>query len=293
MLDWKCKPYNIKQQCELLSLNRTSLYYRPRPCSEKKVRIMHRIDKIYTDHPAFGGATIGTILRREGHSISAPTVRKYMQEMGIQAIYPGPNLSKRAHEHAVYPYLLRNVEPRYRDHIWGTDITFIRMQDSFMYLVAFMDWFSRYVISWELSDRLETDFVVDALHNALVRAAPEIVNSDQGSQFTAKKYTDILHSEGIKISMDGVGRCFDNIFTERLWRSLKYQEVYIADYRSPKEARQGIGKYFETYNTFRPHQGLNGLTPQEVYYGNYTCFDFKKREKKKRKKVDLLRKSPD
>jgi len=254
---------------------------------------MHRIDELYTDYPTFGRATIGTILRREGYAISDPTVRKYMKEMGIQAIYPGPNLSKRAHEHAVYPYLLRNVTVRYRDHVWGTDITYIRMQDGFMYLVAFMDWFSRYVLSWELSDNLETDFVVDALRHALARATPEILNSDQGSQFTAKKYTDMLRSEGIRISMDGRGRCFDNIFTERLWRSLKYQEVYVADYRTPKDARQGIGKYFDMYNTFRPHQGLNGLTPHEVYYGNYTCFDFEKKKKKEKKKVDLLSKSPD
>lgn len=214
-----------------------------------------------------GSRPITTILNREGIQISRPTVAKYMQEMGIQAIVPGPNLSKRNHEHKIYPYLLRGVSARHPNHIFGTDITYIRLQKGWLYLVAFLDWFSRYVVSWQLSDTLEVDFVIEALDQALKVGKPEIMNSDQGSQFTSTRFTNRLLQEEIKISMDGRGRALDNIFTERLWRSVKYQEVYINDYQSPREARQGLSRYFEKYNTYRPHQSLNGLTPAEVYYG--------------------------
>jgi putative transposase len=267
MLNKSDTDYSIKEQCELLGLNRTSLYYKPKPISEKKLAIYRRIDELYTLNPSFGGVTIGTILCREGLSISAPTVRRYMREMGLQVIYPGPNLSKRAHNSLVYPYLLRDVTIERPNHVWGTDITYIRMRDGFMYLTAFMDWYSRYVVSWELSDTLEVEFVLKALRRALSKAIPEIANSDQGSQYTALDYIELLKENSVKISMDGRGRCMDNIFTERLWRSLKYQEVYLNEYESPREARAGIARYFELYNTFRPHQGLNGLTPHEVYFG--------------------------
>jgi putative transposase len=248
-------------------LNRTSLYYKPQPVSAKKLAIFRRIDEIFTLNPAFGGATVGTILRREGHSVSDPTVRRYMTEMGLQAVYPGPNLSKRAHDSLIYPYLLRNVAIERPNQVWGTDITYIRLRDSFLYLVAFIDWYSRYVLAWELSDTLETEFVLKALRRALSIAIPEIANSDQGSQFTSLDYIALLKEKGVNISMDGRGRCMDNIFTERLWRSLKYQEVYLNEYESPREARAGIRRYFDLYNTFRPHQGLGGLTPHEVYFG--------------------------
>uniref|UniRef100_UPI0037C81B0B IS3 family transposase n=1 Tax=Paenibacillus elgii TaxID=189691 RepID=UPI0037C81B0B len=204
-----------------------------------------------------------------------PTVAKYMQEMGLQAIIPGPNLSKRNHEHKIYPYLLRGVTASHPNHIFGTDITYIRLQKGWLYLVAFLDWFSRYVVSWQLSDTLEVDFVIEALDKAVKVGKPEIMNSDQGSQFTSTRFTSRLLEEEIKISMDGRGRALDNIFTERLWRSVKYQEVYINDYQSPREARLGLTKYLEKYNVYRPHQSLNGLTPKEVYYGNYTLEDFK------------------
>jgi len=267
MLDKSDPDYSVKEQCNLLSLNRTSLYYKPAPVSERKLRIFRRIDELYTLNPSFGGTTIGTILRREGLSISDPTVRKYMAEMGFTVIYPGPNLSKRAHDSLIYPYLLRNMVIDHPNQVWGTDITYIRMKQDFLYLVAYMDWFSRYVLAWELSDTLETDFVLKALRRALLTAKPEILNSDQGSQFTSKDHTGLLLENHIKISMDGRGRCMDNIFTERLWRSLKYQEVYLKEYESPREARAGIRDYLELYNTFRPHQGLGGLTPHEVYFG--------------------------
>lgn len=229
--------------------------------------IFRRIDELYTMNPSFGGRTIGTVLRREGLSISDPTVRRYMKQMGLQAVYPGLNLSKRAHDSLIYPYLLRNIAIERPNQIWGTDITYIRMKNGFLYLVAFMDWYSRYVLAWELSDTLETEFVLRALRRALLTAMPEILNSDQGSQYTSLDYIALLKENSVKISMDGRGRCMDNIFTERLWRSLKYQEVYLHDYNSPREARAGITRYLDLYNTFRPHQGLDGLTPHEVYFG--------------------------
>ena len=259
--------YSLKEQCELLGLNRTSLYYKPKPISQEKLDIYNRIDELFTLSPAFGGSTIGTILRREGFSISDPTVRKYMREIGLQAVYPGPNLSKRNHEHKIYPYLLRGLEITKPNQVWGTDITYIRIKSGFMYLVAYMDWHSRYVVSWELSDNMGTEFVLKCLRNALKIAVPEICNSDQGSQFTDKLHVALLLENAVKISMDGKGRCMDNIFTERLWRSLKYQEVYLKEYESPRDARIGIGNYFKMYNNFRPHQGLGGLTPHEVFYG--------------------------
>ena len=267
MLDKEDEEFSVKEQCELLGLCRTSIYYKPVPVSPKKLLLFRRIDETFTLNPTFGGATIGTILRREGHKISDPTVRKYMTEMGLQAVYPGPNLSKKAQQHKVYPYLLRNLDIIRPNQVWGTDITYIRMKDSFLYLVAYMDWYSRYVVSWELSDTLETEFVLKALRRGLRIAIPEIVNSDQGSQFTDHEHTAILHENSVQISMDGRGRCMDNIFTERLWRSLKYQEVYLKEYANPREARAGINGYFTLYNTFRPHQGIGGLTPHEVYFG--------------------------
>jgi putative transposase len=260
----------ISTQAELLSLNRTSLYYKPAPPSPQEVEIKHAIDRIYTDDPYFGSRTITTVLRRQGLEISRPTVQKHMREMGIAAIYPGPNLSRRNHEHKIYPYLLRNVTASFPNHVWGTDITYIRLRQGWLYLVAFMDWFSRYVVSWELSDTLEADFVLEALVNALKIGVPNIANSDQGSQFTSQQYTDTLLNNKVQISMDGRGRAFDNIFTERLWRSVKYQEVYINDYERPKDARRGLARYFERYNTYWPHQALKNFTPAEVYYGNYT-----------------------
>jgi len=267
MLDKADPDYSVRQQCELLALGRSGVYYKPIPVNPAKLAILNRIDELYTMDPAWGGATIGTILRREGLIVSDPTVRRYMAEMGLAAIYPGPNLSKRALENLIYPYLLRNLEIVRPNQVWGTDITYIRMKHGFLYLVAFMDWFSRYVVAWELSDNLETDFVLKALRRALSIAVPEIANSDQGSQFTSLEYTELLRKNGIKISMDGRGQCLDNIFTERLWRTLKYQEVYLNEYETPRDARAGIRRYFDIYNTFRPHQGLGGLTPQEVFYG--------------------------
>jgi len=258
----------------LLSLNRTSLYYQPVPPSPQEVAIKHEIDSIYTEDPYMGSRPITAIINRSGMNVSRPTVQKYMREMGISAIYAKPNLSKKNPEHKIFPYLLRGVKASYPNHIWGTDITFIRMNKGWLYLVVFMDWFSRYVLAWELDFTLEVGFVLAALGNALQIAKPSIVNSDQGSQYTSDLYVEQVLASHSKISMDGRGRYMDNIFTERLWRTVKYQEVYLHDYGSPREARNSIGRFFGKYNTYRPHQALRNLTPAEVYYGSYTIDDF-------------------
>jgi putative transposase len=256
----------LKTQAELLSLNRTSLYYRPVPPSPEEVMIKHRIDELYTAHPFYGSRRITAILQRD-MSINRKAVQRHMREMGIAGICPGPNLSKRRMDHQVYPYLLRNLNITYPNHVWGIDITYIRLVGGWLYLVAILDWFSRYVVSWALDQTLEMPFVLAAVNNALVLAKPTICNSDQGSQFTSPQYLERLHDAQVQISMDGRNRAVDNIFTERLWRSVKYEEVYLHDYASPKEARQGLTRYFTFYNHERPHQSLDYRTPAEVYFG--------------------------
>ena len=257
--------FSITKQCEMLSLNRTSLYYKPRPISPKKLAILHAMDEIYTEDPVYGSRRIRSELMKRGHSISRPTVSDYMKELGLAAIYRRPNTSKPRDDHKVYPYLLRGLSASHPNHIWGTDITYIRMRGSFMYLVAYMDWFSRYVVSWELSDTLEDDFVVSALKEALRLGKPQIANSDQGSQYTGESYVQTLLANEVKISMDGRGRCMDNIFTERLWRTVKCEDVYIKDYQSPRELRNGMSDFFTKYNMKRGHQSLDYRTPWEVY----------------------------
>jgi putative transposase len=256
----------LKTQAELLSLNRTSLYYWPVPPSPEEVAIKHRIDKIYTDHPYYGSRKITAVLQRE-MAINRKAVQRHMREMGIAGICPGPNLSKRRQDHQVYPYLLRNLRISYPNHVWGIDITYIRLVGGWLYLVAILDWFSRYVVSWALDQTLAMPFVMEAINTALAQATPTICNSDQGSQFTSPQYVDRLREAQVQISMDGRNRAVDNIFTERLWRSVKYEEVYLYDYANPKEARQGLSRYFTLYNHERPHQSLKYQTPAEVYFG--------------------------
>src|SRR5436853_4040286 len=200
--------------------------------------------------------------------INRKTVGRYMREMGIAAIYPGPNLSKRNQKEGVYPYLLRHISSAYPNHIWGIDITYIRLRGGWMYLVALLDWYSRYVISWELDQTLELPFVLSTVQRALGQAVPVICNSDQGSHFTSPQYLNLLKTANVQISMDGKGRALDNIFTERLWRTVKYEEVYIHDYQTPKQARTGLTTYFDFYNNRRPHQALGYLTPAEVFFAN-------------------------
>ena len=267
MLEPHSSELSLKAQAELLGLSRSSLYYRPMPPSPEEVAIKHRIDEIYTRWPFYGSRRITVVLNREEIAVSRPTVQHYMREMGISGIAPGPNTSKPAAEHTIYPYLLRHVSAGYPNHVWGIDITYIRLRAGWLYLVAILDWFSRYVVSWQLDQTLEIGFVLTAMHNALAQATPEICNSDQGSHFTSPQYTAVLLAAQVQISMDGRGRALDNIFTERLWRSVKYEEVYLHDYADPREARLGLTRYFDFYAHQRPHQALGYRTPAQVYFG--------------------------
>jgi len=226
---------------------------------------MRLIDEQYTRTPFYGSRRLRAVLMRNGHQINRKRVQRLMRLMGLEAIYPKPHLSHRHKDHEIYPYLLRNLPIVRNNQVWGTDITYIRLQKGWLYLVAMMDWFSRYVLSWELSTSLEADFCLRALETALTSRRPEIFNSDQGSQFTSGEFIKKLKQHDICISMDGRGRALDNIFTERLWRSLKYEEVYLKDYESVSAARQGISAYLTFYNQERPHQSLGYQTPAEVY----------------------------
>ena len=256
----------LTMQTALLGLNRSSLYYQPRPPRAEEVRLKHRIDELYTQSPFYGARRIAAQMQREGLSINRKTAGRYMQEMGIAAIYPGPNLSKRNQKEGVYPYLLRHISSAYPNHIWGIDITYIRLTGGWMYLVAILDWYSRYVVSWQLDQTLEMPFVLSTVEDALAQAIPSICNSDQGSHFTSPQYLALLQAANVQISMDGRGRALDNIFTERLWRTIKYEEVYLHDYLSPREARQALTRYFTFYNHKRLHQALDYRTPAEVYF---------------------------
>ena len=259
----------LSTKAELLGLNRTGLYYRPVGPSAQEIAAKHRIDEIYTAHPYYGSRRVAVVLGKE-MPISRPTVQRYMREMGISGICPGPNLSKRGAEHKVYPYLLRGLVMDHPNQVWGIDITYVRLHAGWMYLVAVLDWFSRYVLSWELDQTLEIAFVLRAVDDALAQAIPKIWNSDQGSHFTSGQYIERLLAAGVQVSMDGKGRALDNIFVERLWRTVKYEEVYLKDYTSPREARQGIGQYLAFYNQERPHQSLEYRTPAEVYFQTET-----------------------
>lgn len=260
---------SLTAQAKLLSLSRSSLYYQPLPPSEEEIKLKHRIDEIYTQWPFYGSRRIRALLKREGWLINRKRVQRYMREMGLAAIYPGSNLSQPAPGHQTYPYLLQNVTASYPNHVWGIDITYIRLQRGWMYLVAILDWHSRFVVSWELDQSLEIAFVLAAVDQALAQATPGIINSDQGSHFTSPQYLDRFKTVS-RISMDGRGRAMDNIFTERLWRSVKYEEVYLNEYLTPRQARQGLTRYFQFYNYQRPHQSLNYLTPAEVYLPQMT-----------------------
>ena len=262
---------SIRAQTQLLGLNRSSLYYRSVPPSPQELLLKQRIDEIYTAHPFYGSRRIAVQLHNEGHVVNRKTVAHHMREMGLFGIAPGPNLSmgsKRASD-SKYPYLLKGMVAQYPNHIWGVDLTYIRMVGGYpgwLYLVAVLDWHSRYIVSWELSQNMGQGFVMDAACAALAKATPTIWNSDQGSQFTSPQYTSLLEEAGVQISMDGRGRFVDNIFTERLWRTIKYEEVYLHEYSTPREARQSLAGYIEFYNHDRPHQALDYQTPAAVYH---------------------------
>jgi putative transposase len=265
-VDWEKRELPVKTQAELLTLNRSGLYYQPVPPSAEEVALKHRIDEISTAHGYYGSRRIAAQLHREGQSINQKTVARYMQEMGLAAVYPGPNLSKRAQQAAIFPYLLKHVTASTPNHIWGLDITYIRLHGGWMYLVAILDWYSRYIVSWELDQTLQIGFVLEAMQRALSQARPQICNSDQGSHLTSPQYTQLLLSHDVRISMDSKGRALDTIFTERLWRTIKYEEVYLKDYANPREAREELRAYLRFYNEQRVHQSLEYRTPAEVYF---------------------------
>ncbi len=258
---------SVRRQCELLELNRSSLYYTPVEIDPADIRLMNVIDEEFTKHPFFGVRGMTWRLRDLGYDVGRKRVRRLMRMMGLQAVFPTKTTSKRNPLHAVYPYLLRGVEITHPNQVWSMDITYIRLGRGFVYLTAIVDWYSRYVIAWRLSNTLTDDFCVECLKDALQYGRPEIFNTDQGSQFTSNGFTGALRNNGITTSMDGRGRCLDNIFVERLWRSVKYQDVYIKGYQNIPEAEAGLREYFDFYNMERRHQSLGYKTPWGVFSG--------------------------
>jgi len=258
----------VAAQCRLLKVARSTLYYRPVAVSADDLAVMRRMDELHLAWPFYGSRRMAAALRREGRSVNRKRAKRLMRTMGLEAIYQKPNTSRGHPDHKVYPYLLRGLVVDRPNQVWCADITYVPMAKGFVYLVAVMDWFSRRVLSWRLSIAMETDFCVEALTEAMERhGRPEIFNTDQGVQFTSGAWLDELASGGVRISMDGKGRYLDNIFIERLWRSLKYEEVYIKAYDSVPEARRAIGEWLAFYNDVRPHQALDYRTPREVYEG--------------------------
>jgi putative transposase len=257
----------IARQCELLGLPRSTYYYPAHGESLENLHLMRLLDEKYTDTPYYGIRRMTAWLRSEGYNVNHKRVARLLRQMGLEAIYPKPRTSVPHPEHRIYPYLLRGVWVTKVNQVWSTDITYIRLHCGFIYLVAVMDWYSRYVLSWALSITMDVGFCLEALNDALNRAQPEIFNSDQGAQFTSCDFTARLESAGIRISMDGRGRAMDNIFIERLWRTVKYEEVYLKDYRTPREAAQQLERFFIRYNEHRQHSSLGYQTPATVYAG--------------------------
>lgn len=262
---WPSAHYSIRRQCRLAGVPRSSLYYVPAAESEENLLMMRLIDEQYMRHPEFGYPRMTDWLKEQGWDVNRKRVARLMRRMGLQAITPGPHTSQPAPGHAIYPYLLRDVEIGRVNQVWSTDITYVPMRRGFMYLTAIMEWHSRYVLAWELSNTLESLFCVDALKRALLRGTPEIFNTDQGSQFTSEAFTGVLLEKEIAISMDGRGRALDNAFIERLWWSVKYEELYPKCYADGHELHRGLHAYFEYYNNERRHTGLDKKTPAEVF----------------------------
>jgi putative transposase len=265
LVDSNNSQLSIRRQCELLGLNRSSLYYEPATETIENLRLMRRIDEQYLKTPFYGSRKMTAWLTREREEVNRKRVKRLMDLMGLEAIHPGPRTTVRNPDHKVYPYLLRGVAIERRDQVWSSDITYIPMHHGFMYLTAVIDWHSRYVLSWRLSNSLDGRFCLETLEEALRGGKPEIFNTDQGVQYTARSFTGRLESAGVSVSMDGRGRALDNVFVERLWRSLKYEEIYLKDYRSVAELELGLTNWFRFYNHERLHQSLKYRTPAEVY----------------------------
>ena len=256
---------SVRRQCELLGLNRATFYYQPASATPESLRLMRLIDEAYTAHPFLGSRRMTIWLGKRGEAVNRKRVQRLMRFMGLEAIYPKPRLSLAGRGHRIYPYLLRNVKIERPDQVWSTDITYLPLRAGFMYLAATIDWYSRYVIAWRLSNTLDGSFCLEMLEEALRRGKPEVFNTDQGVQFTAGAWTDRLASAGVAVSMDGRGRCLDNVFVERLWRSVKYENVYLYGYETVPQVQHGLERYFGFYNEERFHQSLDYLTPAMVY----------------------------
>ena len=268
MVDHQHPVLSMVRQCALLSISRSSLYYRPMGASPEDLALMKAMDQQYLATPFYGSRRIRAWLSRQGHQMSRKRVQRLMRTMGLAAIYRRPRTSQPTLGYKVYPYLLSGMEITRPNQVWAADITYIPMARGFLYLVAIMDWYSRYVVAWSLSNTLDADFCVETLKEALGKGTPEVFNTDQGSQFTSEAFTGLLDHQRIRISMDGKGRYTDNIFVERLWRTVKYEEVYLKAYSNGREAESELDAYFHFYNTQRPHQALGYRTPAEVFSGD-------------------------
>jgi putative transposase len=259
----------VIRQCEILELARSTAYYTPKPTSPEDLALMRRMDELHLDYPFAGSRMLRDLLRNEGRPIGRKRVRRLMRQMGIEALYRKPNTSRRHAAHPIYAYLLRHLSIERSNHVWATDITYIPMRRGFVYLVAIVDWYSRRVLAWRLSNTLTTDFCIEALQEAILRyGPPEIFNTDQGSQFASIEFTSVLKSHGIRISMDGKGCWRDNVFVERLWRTIKYDEVYLKAYDSVSHAKSSLGQFITFYNSRRPHQTFAGKTPDMIYFAS-------------------------
>jgi putative transposase len=267
MIDRSHAQLSLVRQCALLGVSRSGLYYRPKPENEANPALMRLIDAIYTAHPFMGSRQITRELRRQGHPVNRKRVSRLMGLMGLAAVAPGPHTSRPHPQHPKYPYLLRNKVIDRPNQVWSTDITYVPMAKGHLYLVAILDWYSRRVLAWRVSNTLDSEFCVAALQEALARyGRPEIFNTDQGAQFTADAFTSVLKTHGIAISMDGKGRALDNVFVERLWRTVKYEHIYLNPAESGTALKQGLATYFAWYNQKRLHSSLNDQTPDEVYF---------------------------
>jgi putative transposase len=270
LVDWGHAGLSIRRQCELLGLNRSTLYYRGVAETETNLCLMRLIDEQYLQTPFYGSRRMAIWLQEKGHTVNRKRVQRLMRLMGLEAIYPKPKLSRRAANHRIYPYLLRGLKVERPNQVWAADITYLPMSRGFMYLVAIVDWHSRYVLSWRLSNSLESGFCMDALDEALASQKPDIFNTDQGVQFTSGAFTGRLEDAGVMVSMDGRGRALDNVFVERLWWSLKYEHVYIHDHQTVPSLHSGLQTYLTFFNRERPHQSLEYRSPWDVYSGEHS-----------------------
>lgn len=269
MIDREEKNLSVSEQCQLLGVSKSGYYYRPRGITALNLKLMRRIDELHTEHITWGSRKIRDKLREEGNKVNRKRIQRLMRLMDIQVLFPKKNLSKPAPEQTIYPYLLRKMTIDRPNQVWCSDITYIRLSHGFVYLVAIMDWYSRQILSWELSNTPDKHFCMDALRRALrLYGTPEFFNTDQGAQFTSPRFTEILEKASVKISMNGRNRAVDNIVIERFWRTLKYDEVYLKDYESMKEAKESITAYMAVYNSVRPHATHEGKTPEQMYVKN-------------------------